>query len=93
VSAAAEGGVEAFVGGMFELGIGRAAAAAVATLPGCTVPTDLGPSRRYVERDVCEPVVTDGTGLLVVPEGAGIGRVPDAARLAEVTVDQVVLGR
>lgn len=93
VSAAAEGGVGAFVGGMFELGIGRAAAAAVATLAGCTVPTDLGPSRRYVECDVCEPVVTDGAGLLVVPDGAGIGRVPDAARLAEFTVDEVVLGR
>ena len=93
VSAASAGGVDAFVGGMFELGIGRAAAAAVATLAGCTLPTDLGPSRCYVEFDVCEPVVTDGSGLLVVPDGAGIGRVPDAARLAEVAVEQVVLGR
>ena len=93
VSAAAAHGVPAFVGGMFELGIGRAAAAAVATLAGCTLPTDLGPSERYVEVDVCAPVVTDGGGRLLVPDGAGIGRVPGAELLARFAVEEVVLGR
>jgi O-succinylbenzoate synthase len=91
VGLAEEHGVEAFVGGMLELGIARAAAAAVATLAGATLPTDLGPSSAYVERDLCEPVVVDERGRLVVPTGPGSGRVPSEERLAEVTVDEVVL--
>ncbi len=82
-----------FVGGMLELGIGRAAAAAVAALSGCSLPTDLGPSSAYVDRDLCAPIELDGEGRLVVPQGPGSGRLPDPARLAEVVTDEVVLGR
>jgi O-succinylbenzoate synthase len=91
VELAAAAGVRAFVGGMLELGIGRSTAAAVAALDGCTLPTDLGPSSAYVSTDVCEPVVVDGDGDLVVPDGEGCGRVPDPARLVEVAVDVVRL--
>ena len=93
VGAAAAAGVPAFVGGMFELGIGRAAAAALATLPGCSLPTDLGPSGAYVETDVCDPVLIDDDGRLLVPDGDGSGRSPDPEVLARFTVDEVVLGR
>lgn len=86
-----EAGGDAFVGGMLELGIGRAAAAAVATLSGCTLPTDLGPSGRYVVEDVCEPVVADAAGELVVPTGPGVGRTPDESVLERCTVEEVVL--
>lgn len=91
VRLAAAAGVPAFVGGMLELGIGRAGAAAVAAMEGCTLPTDLGPSDAYVEQDVCEPVMLDDAGELIVPDGPGCGRVPDPARLAAVTVDEVHL--
>jgi O-succinylbenzoate synthase len=84
-------GLPAFVGGMLELGIGRAAAAAVASMSGCTLPTDLGPSDAYVEQDVCEPVTVDPAGELMVPSGPGCGRTPDPALLGAVTVDEVVL--
>lgn len=84
-------GVDAFVGGMFELGVGRAAAAAVAGMDGCTLPTDLGPSARYVDDDVTEPVVTDGRGRLLVPDSPGIGREPSDERLDEFTVDHASL--
>lgn len=77
--------VDCFVGGMLELGIGRAAGLAVAALPGCTLPTDLGPSDRYFAREVCDPLTTDRTGAMVVPGGAGIGR-----DLEDVPVDLVV---
>lgn len=90
---AASAGVDVFVGGMLELGVGRAAAAALAAMDFCTLPTDLGPSAAYVERDVCEPIVIDAVGDLVVPEGAGIGRQPDPGRLAEVTVDEWSMGQ
>lgn len=91
VRLAAAAGVPAFVGGMLELGIGRAAAAAVAAMEGCTLPTDLGPSDAYVEHDVCEPVAIDDAGELLVPTGPGCGRVPDPARLTAVTIDEVHL--
>lgn len=90
---AADAAVDAFVGGMFELGIGRATSAALAALPACTLPTDLGPSDRYVAEDVCDPVVTDEGGRLVVPTGPGCGRTPVRERLDRWTVDSVRLTR
>ena len=89
VELARDAGVPAFVGGMLELGVGRAAAAAVAALPGCSLPTDLGSSDRYVERDVTEPVVVDDHGRLVLPDGPGCGRVPLPDVLDRCTVDTV----
>lgn len=83
---AAERGAAAFVGGMFELGLGRAAAAAVAALSSVELPTDLGPSSAYVATDLCEPIVVDDDGLLVVPEGPGSGRTPSPGRLEEFAV-------
>jgi O-succinylbenzoate synthase len=62
-----------FVGGMFELGVGRAAALAVAALDVVELPSDLGPSDRYVEEDVTEPLVLDHHGDLIVPDGPGVG--------------------
>lgn len=93
VALARSAGVPAFVGGMFELGIGRAAASAVAALAGCELPTDLGPSHAYVAHDVCEPVTVDGRGRLLIPDGNGCGRRPDPERLERFSVDEVLLGR
>jgi len=87
---AAELGLRWFVGGMWESGIGRAAALQVAARQSPDLPTDLGPSSRYVERDVCAPIVEDADGV-VVPSGPGWGRTPDEARLAELTVDRAEL--
>ncbi len=80
LAASVDAGLDAFVGGMLETGIGRAVAVALAACPGVTMPTDLGPSSRYFAADVCEPFVLHG-GRLPVPNGPGIGRVPDSARL------------
>lgn len=102
VALASSRGVPCFVGGMFELGIGRAAALAVASLdvPVAgngdrsvgTLPTDLGPSARYVAPDICEPIVSGPDGPLVVPHGAGSGREPDVHVLEACTIDRLVLG-
>lgn len=91
VARCADSGVACFVGGMFELGIGRAAALGVASLGGCTLPTDLGPSSRYVRRDLCEPLVTRADGQVVVPDGPGLGREPAAAVVEELTVQRALL--
>lgn len=90
---AADAGCAVFVGGMLETGVGRAAALAVAALPWCTLPTDLGPSSRYLDHDLTEPIELDGHGLLSVPVGPGIGVTPDPDRLREVAVDRLVLTR
>lgn len=90
---AAEAGCGVFVGGMLETGVGRAAALAVAALPACTLPTDLGPSSRYLAVDLTPPIELDADGLLPVPTGPGIGVVPDPGRLDEVAVDRRLLTR
>ena len=91
VDVAHSAGVDVFVGGMLELGIGRASSAAVAALPGCSLPTDLGPSERYVALDVTEPVVVDADGRLLVPDGPGCGRTPLPDVLERCTVDAALL--
>jgi O-succinylbenzoate synthase len=88
LATARDAGIDVFVGGMLETCIGRAAAAALATATGVTLPTDLGPSSRYFDHDVAPPIEEDGHGRLEPPEGPGIGRVPDEDRLASVTVDE-----
>lgn len=68
-------GVDAWVGGMLETGVGRASALAVAAMPGFTLTPDLSASNRYFARDLTEPFVLDG-GRIAVPTGPGIGVEP-----------------
>lgn len=89
---AAGAGLGVFVGGMLELGIGRATALAVASLEACDLPTDVGPTRRYVDPDVTAAVGTVADGAVEVPEGPGVGVEPTSAALAAMTIDEVVLG-
>ncbi len=84
-----QAGAAAFVGGMLETGVGRAHALAVAALPGCTLPTDLGPSSQYFTVDLTEPIERRSDGTLPVPRGPGIGVVPDPDRLEAATVDRL----
>ena len=72
--AALAAGLPCKVGGMWDTGIGRAAALAVASLPGCTVPADLSAASRYWEQDVVrQPAELDDDGRLAVPDGPGLG--------------------
>lgn len=48
-------GIDLFVGGKWEQGLGRWCAVALATLPGMTLPSDVGPSRLYYVDDAVEP--------------------------------------
>ena len=87
VKTAADRGIPVFVGGMLESGVGRAAALAVAALPGCTAGLDLGPSTRYFDPDLTAPFGLTADGTIAVPTGPGIGVRPDLDRLEEVTVE------
>jgi O-succinylbenzoate synthase len=81
-----ERGIDAWVGGMLETGIGRASCLAVASLPGFTMTPDLSASHRYFARDITEPFELRD-GALGVPGGAGIGVVP----LSEVLTDDTTV--
>ena len=78
-------GIPVWCGGMLETGLGRAANAALAALPGFTLPGDISASDRFYEQDITEPFVLDD-GQIEVPTGPGIGVAPIQEILESVTV-------
>lgn len=90
---ARDAGVPVWCGGMLETGIGRAANAALAALPGFTLPGDVSASDRFYHRDiVTEPAVLDD-GFVRVPTGPGIGVEIDRLALDDFTVARELLRR
>ncbi|WP_248239710.1 o-succinylbenzoate synthase [Microbacterium kunmingense] len=86
-------GVPVWCGGMLETGIGRAANAALAALPGFTLPGDVSAASRFYHRDiVTEPAVLED-GHVRVPTGPGLGVEVDRAFLDEVTVERLEIRR
>lgn len=67
--------VPVWCGGMLETGIGRAANAALAALPGFTLPGDVSASTRFYATDITEPLLLVD-GHLPVPTGPGFGVEP-----------------
>ncbi|MGC4109905.1 MAG: o-succinylbenzoate synthase [Nocardioides sp.] len=84
-------GMAVWCGGMVETGLGRAANAALAALPGMTLPGDVSGSSRFYAEDITVPL-EPVDGMVTVPTGPGIGARPDPARLDEVTVSTEWLG-
>jgi len=85
---ASSAGLGLVAGGLLETGIGRAAVAAFARLPGFTFPSDLAASSRYWDQDLTIPEWHLDAGSLGVSEQPGIGVSVDTARLAEVTISE-----
>ena len=77
-------GVAVWCGGMLETGLGRAANAALAALPGFTLPGDVSGSGRFYKTDITEPFVLDD-GHIAVPAGPGLGVTPLPDLLDEFT--------
>jgi O-succinylbenzoate synthase len=90
-SVAVERDIPLYCGGMMECGIGRAFALSLAGLAGFTQPTHLGPSQRYFDDDITDPVELDSAGTMAVPSGPGIGVTPHRDRLRAVAVDRMLL--
>ncbi len=66
--------IPVWCGGFLETGIGRAANIALASLPGFTLPADLGASRRYFREDLIDPEVeVNPDGTVDPPPGPGLG--------------------
>lgn len=80
-----DAGVSLRCGGMLETGLGRALNLAVAALPACNLPPDLGPSSRYFATDITTPFESRG-GTMIVPDGPGLGVEPLPDVLDEVTI-------
>jgi O-succinylbenzoate synthase len=75
-------GASLWCGGMLESGIGRAAAVHAASLEAFDRAADLSASARYFAEDLVVPgFELTPRGTLKVPEGPGIGVVPDPERL------------
>jgi len=89
---AAAHGVAVWCGGMLETGLGRAANAALAALPGFTLPGDISASGRFYGTDITEPFVIHD-GHLRVPTGPGLGVTPIPEILDQVTtsVERITL--
>jgi O-succinylbenzoate synthase len=82
-------GVDMFVGGKWDQGLGRWGAVAFATLPGATLPSDVGPSRSYYVHDGADyPLELTEPGWTAPSGRAGLGVVlsPDADVLQELTL-------
>lgn len=88
-----EAGIPVWCGGMLETGIGRAANAALAALPGFTLPGDISASSRFYMRDiVTEPIVLED-GHVRVPTAPGLGVEIDPVALDDLTVEREILRR
>ena len=86
-------GVPVWCGGMLETGIGRAANAALAALPGFTLPGDISASARFYTHDIVTEPAVIADGHVRVPTGDGIGVEIDHDALDAVTVAREVVRR
>ncbi|WP_084130773.1 o-succinylbenzoate synthase [Demequina sp. NBRC 110055] len=74
-------GIAVWCGGMLETGLARGANAALAALPGFTLPGDISASSRFYAEDLTTPYVIDD-GHIAVPTFPGLCEEPHADALA-----------
>ncbi|WP_340539668.1 o-succinylbenzoate synthase [Nocardioides sp. GXZ039] len=74
-------GIPVWCGGMVETGVGRAANAGLAALPGFTLPGDISGSDRFYEEDILTEPILMHDGYVDVPTGPGTGVEIDPAQL------------
>jgi O-succinylbenzoate synthase len=84
-------GIPVWCGGMVETGIGRAANAALAALPGFTLPGDISASSRFYARDIVTEPITVEDGSVAVPTQPGLGFELDHDFLDAITTRSTVL--
>ena len=84
-------GVPVWCGGMLETGIGRAANAGLAALPGFTLPGDISASTRFYAQDIVTDPITIDDGHVTVPTAPGLGFEIDSTFLDSVTTGTEVI--
>ena len=85
--------VPVWCGGMLETGIGRAANAALAAMPGFTLPGDISASTRFYARDIVTDPITITNGHVEVPTTPGLGFELDHRMLDSVTTSRLGIDR
>lgn len=88
-------GLDLWIGGMLESGVGRALNLILAALPGVTLPGDTSASDRYYARDlVTDPARLEPDGTVLVPQGPGLGIDVDREYLEGITrrVERIARG-
>lgn len=83
--------VPVWCGGMLETGIGRAANAVLAALPGFTLPGDISASTRFYAQDIVIDPITITDGHVTVPTSPGLGFELDQTFLDQVTTRTTTL--
>jgi O-succinylbenzoate synthase len=83
--------IPVWCGGMLETGIGRAGNAALAALPGFTLPGDISASTRFYKQDIVTDPITITDGHVTVPTSPGLGFDLDRAFLDQVTTSTITL--
>jgi O-succinylbenzoate synthase len=78
-------GIPVWCGGMLETGIGRAANAVLASLPGFTLPGDISASTRFYAQDIVTNPITIHDGQVTVPRSPGLGFDIDQSFLDQIT--------
>lgn len=90
---ALQNGLQLWVGGMLETGVGRAGQLALASLPGFTLPGDISATERYYKQDIATPFTLNSEdSTITVPTEPGLGIEVDMARLEAVTKRQATFG-
>ncbi|MAT06946.1 MAG: o-succinylbenzoate synthase [Acidimicrobiaceae bacterium] len=84
-------GIPVWCGGMVETGIGRAANAALATLPGFLLPGDISAASRFYARDIVTDPITVTDGTVTVPDAPGLGFELDHDFLDSITTSTDVI--
>jgi o-succinylbenzoate synthase len=84
-------GIPVWCGGMVETGIGRAANAVLASLPGFTLPGDISASTRFYARDIVTDPISVVDGHVAVPTTPGLGFELDHDFLESITTSSTEL--
>jgi O-succinylbenzoate synthase len=83
--------IPVWIGGMSESAIGKLDNIAIATLPGFSLPGDIGPSHWYFHEDLINPSFEVQNGIIVVPKKPGLGYPIDEGRVDKYTVEKFVI--
>ncbi len=85
-------GIDAWVGGMLESGVGAGICAALGTLPGFNYPADVFPSRKFYIEDITERwIEQDENCNVMLDKTPGVGFDPVPERLEKVTVMKAIV--
>jgi len=85
----ADAGIPCWIGGMGESSLGVNVGLSLATLPNMGYPSDITPSGKFYEHDLCAPITDNPrTGVFRPRQTPGIGAIPDRGVLEKTTVQK-----